>query len=324
MKRIWGEIGFNPTSFELPASDENDEENDKPIAETDRFKKVEPTAPVTAADRERYIGLTIANINLDIGDDDLKKFVADYVSKEIEGDAITIVREKKKAILTINHSLTSEIVKEAMEKINFANCKEKFFGKPLYCRPLREMTPEKPAEKTPLATTPNQSLVQTGTKSKEPCKKIPGLPPSAQSKAIERQRGRDKKEKKEKEKKLKLREEAERQELEFESKIKQAKIGKNLTAFDVLMNAQQFQADITDPRDDLIPAYCSPSPWVSKFGQQVSYERRLSFGSSPSLNDRVNKRGPEQLSSPSSPSQVNELKKNKSEFNPVSLTSPEA
>ena len=59
--------------------------------------------------------------------------------------------------------------------------------------------------------------------------------------------------------------------------------------------------------DDMIPAHCSPPPWTSSFGRQLSEQnRRMSFGSSPNL-----KRGAEQLSSPSSPQPTNNSKKNK-------------
>ena len=96
MKQIWEEIGFNPTSFQLPSSAENDEENDKPFEENDRFKRVNHKAQVTEADSRRYTGLTIANINLEVADEDIKKFVAEFVSSAIEDEAISIVREKKK------------------------------------------------------------------------------------------------------------------------------------------------------------------------------------------------------------------------------------
>ena len=90
----------------------------------------------TEADEKRYVGLNIANVSLDIDDDSIREFVKEYVSNEIEDETIEIVREKKKAVVTIIHSLTPEIIREAMVRINFSDCKQKFFGKPLYCRPL--------------------------------------------------------------------------------------------------------------------------------------------------------------------------------------------
>ena len=322
MKKVWAEINFEPSSFELPPSGEDNRENDQPIAEADRFIRNDPRAPETTADMQRYVGLSIANMCLDVGDEEIKKFVTEYVSEEIEADKISIIREKKKAVVTINHSLTAEIVKQAMMTINFSDCKTKFFGRPLYCRPIRDITPEKPSQSSPASTAVNTtSKSMTGSRPKENFQKIPGLPPSAQAKAKLRQKEREKKDRSEKERKKKLREEKERQELEDELKNKKEKIKKNLTAFDVLMGAQQNHSDLVDPRDEMIPAHCSPAPWVSewaaKYGQEMLHQnRRLSFGSSPCLQQRLSKRGSEHLSSPNSPQQqqVGEiLKKSRAE-----------
>ena len=234
--------------------------------------------------------------------------MAEYVSDEIGEESISIVRDKKKTTATIHHSLTAQTIKEAMVKINFSDCKVKFFGRPLYCRPIRYITPEKQAavETTPGLVTP------TGTKPKEPLKKIPGLPASAQSKALSRKKDREKKEKQEKEKKQKLKEQQEIQMTEANQKSKN-----KLTAFDVLMQAQQNQELPADPRDKLIPEHCSPAPWKSVFGYMVSDEnRRLSFGSSPCLGSRLSKRDLEQMSSPNNSPQDSECKKKMKDSTP--------
>jgi hypothetical protein len=94
---------------------------------------------------------------------------------------------------------------------------------------------------------------------------------------------------------------------------KQEKFKENLTAFDVLMNARQTNDEIRDPRDQLLPPFCSPGPLKSSFGQNLLNEsRRQSFGSSPNLTNKLKKRGPEHLSSPTSPSLVKDTKKSKS------------
>ena len=143
MKNIWTTIDFNPTNFELPDSDTCDETNDKPMAESDSFEQTPLKAQPTGADEERFTGLSIANLNLSLSDSEILKFVKESVSEEIEGSAVCIVREKKKAVINIQHSLTKDVIRKAMNLINFSDCKTKFFGKPLYCRPLRQLTPEK-------------------------------------------------------------------------------------------------------------------------------------------------------------------------------------
>ena len=152
MRILWDEIGFTPTSFELPASIEENYEHDQPISESQNFPRKTNYVEETNEIIERYDGLTIANFNLEVEDDKIKKFV---ISAELEEDKINIIREKKKAVATITQNLTSNIIKQAMENINFSNCKTKFFGLPLYCRPLREITPEK--KETPSPTTPKST-----------------------------------------------------------------------------------------------------------------------------------------------------------------------
>ena len=314
MKTLWGEIGFVPSGFELPEVRE-DSENDQPMADTANFPRKDITAPVTELDKERYVGLTIANVSLEVEDADIKKFIAEQVSSEILEENIIISREKKKSVVTINSSLSAITIKEAMDRINFRDCKEKFFGKPLYCRPLRNITPEKSSVNPSSPETINHKTPSsTGA-----VKKIPGLPNSAQSKALDRKEKRDKKDKKDKEKKQKAKEEEERKKCEEDQKRRNERIKKNVKAFDVLMGARK-QQNLACGEDLVIPTYCSPSPWTSEFGQRLEFgqsisseSRRLSF-SSPFSLDKVGKRGAEQLSSPSSPDLSNGNKKNKADI----------
>ena len=39
--------------------------------------------------------------------------------------------------------LESDIVKEVMKQVNFSETRTKFFGRPLYCRAIQELTPPK-------------------------------------------------------------------------------------------------------------------------------------------------------------------------------------
>ena len=306
MRKLWSEIGFVPSSFELPDSDDLNEENDHPVAEAETFSRVDTKAQTSVEDKFRFIGISIANFSLDLTDEDIRKFVVEKVGEEVK-EHITIIREKKKAIVTINDSLTVEKINETMKMISFNECKLKFFGRPLYCRPLRDITPEKPdqADKTAGSQSP-QKTTPTGTMQK----KIPGLPASAQAKAISRKNERNRKERKEKEKKL--REETTNKEVFEDEEKKQERIEKNRSAFDVLMKAQNKANHLEfDQRDKHIPDICTPAPLTSIFGQQMFKEtRRMSIGSSPLLSLRT-KRGAQDLSSPSSPNLINDVKKSK-------------
>ena len=302
MRKIWSEIGFVPSSFELPTNEEFDGENDQPVAEAEKFPRADTKSSYSETDKERFIGISIANFSLDLTDEEIESFVVEKIGDEVK-NKIDIIREKKKAVATINHSLSADKIKETIDKLSFNECKLKFFGRPLYCRPIRDITPIK---NTPVEKTSGSQLSPTGIMEK----KIPGLPPSAQAKAISRKRERERKERKEKEKKLK--EATNEGALEVEMQRSQ-KIAQNKSAFEVLMNAQKSKLLDFDPRDRCIPPDCSPAPLTSIFGKQIDLEtkRRMSLGSSPCLNLKL-KRGAQELSSPTSPSTA-ELKKSKSE-----------
>ena len=93
------------------------------------------------------------------------------MESNINMQAVNIIRHKKRTSAIIN-GLTAESVTTAIVKIDFTNSKNRLIDVPLYCRPLRDMTPEKPP--TPENNTHSK---ETGTKPK-----LPGLPQQAKIK----------------------------------------------------------------------------------------------------------------------------------------------
>ena len=280
MKKIWREIGFQPASFTLPTGDDANEENDIPISENSRFRRSDKLADQSEDIEDKFVGMTIANISLECTDEEVRKFIADNVSDDLDEEQLDIVRDMRKTVVTITRMLNSQTIKNAMLKINFSDCKQKFFGRPLFCRPLRDITPEKinTVEKTistedKTSSTPTHDQ-QTGTISKI----IPGLP------SEEQQRDLSKKKKKERQRKLKEKMNKE----DIEGKEKKQKQIQNLSAFDIMMKTRHLQNMAVDPR------------------------KELSFGSSPNL-----KRGSDELSSPNSPLPILDYKKNKSKESAV-------
>ena len=109
IRKLWEDIGFKPASFTLPLEDEGSDKNYKPIADQSRFQRVGNTQVLTEEIEERIIGMTITNISLDRNDDDVRQFVLDYASKDID-----IVRDIKKITGTISRKLNTQLVKLAM------------------------------------------------------------------------------------------------------------------------------------------------------------------------------------------------------------------
>ena len=92
MKHLWAEIGFNPTSFELPDSDDAD--GDKHIAEGQNFQRPVQVAKSSDLEKERYSGIRINNFPLEATEDEIVKFLKEHVTDEINKDVVNIMRYK--------------------------------------------------------------------------------------------------------------------------------------------------------------------------------------------------------------------------------------
>ena len=305
MRKIWSEIGFCPTSFELPDSVED--EGDKPISETNSFQRPAQVIKNSEADQERYVGLKINNFPLELSDEEILTFLSDQVTKDINKESVDIVRNKKNSSVTISNGLNPDSVKDALSKIDFTASRNLLLRLPLYCRPIRDITPVKPL--APTAGTPS-----IGTKPKTPVSRIPGLPPKAQRQALERQKKKESEKKKSTGKK------------EKEKKDSSINDAKEINAFDILMkkknpedNTDDDIADLNEsPRSLILPKHCLPDPMKSQLGQTMTTNRHhtqsslltspINFDASPDLKQA--KRTAAELSSPNSPTTI-EAKKNK-------------
>ena len=214
MRKLWGQIGFQPASFTLPTGDDTSDQNDKPIAEKSRFHRNENPKVFTEDVMEKFVGMTIANINLEVSDENVKKFISEYVSEEIDEKEIDVVRDQRKVTVTISKTLNANTIKEAMSKINFNDCKEKFFGRPLYCRPLRNITPEKVSSKDSGNISPTAKTGATP--------KIPGLVEESSENSSAKKAA-----KKERQKQRKAE--------ELERKLKEERESQKLSIFDKMM-----------------------------------------------------------------------------------------
>ena len=106
MRTLWQEIGFQPSSFKLPGSDDEASEGDKPIEENNTFARNLVKAAVTEEEEERYCGMTIANLNRDLDDEGILKFVKENISETIDIENVKINRDQRKTIATITSMLT--------------------------------------------------------------------------------------------------------------------------------------------------------------------------------------------------------------------------
>ena len=152
MRQLWSEIGFVPTSFELEtlenADDEDDTPNDAPLLEVPRFpSKILRETPTTRV-IEQFDGITVKNIPTRLDDKDIFEFLFNYGLPDDHGiEQIRINKDKKNTWVVID-GLAPEDVNTMYDSIHFPKTRQKFFDVPIYCRPLRNMTPTKAEKKT--------------------------------------------------------------------------------------------------------------------------------------------------------------------------------
>ena len=141
MKKLWKKIGFTPEAFEL--SDDCEKKNDI-SSDTERFPKIpEEKSKPKQSDVEKYRGVTVKNFPSSLKDEE----ILDFLDKcgaliSAEKNNINIRRGPKTSSATIEGIDPNEVIK-ITEAIDFPQIRTKFFNVPLYCRPLRGLTPTK-------------------------------------------------------------------------------------------------------------------------------------------------------------------------------------
>jgi hypothetical protein len=148
MRKLWTEINFAPTSFELPEEAETEEvgedvtkNGDRPISDTrvPAVKKPE----ITAEAKEKLTGLRINNLPLDMTEEEVVKFLKEHVKPGIESVNIEMSKNDRNTQVFVFSGVEPDLIVAAIAKIDFKETKEKFLGRPLYCKPVKNLTPTK-------------------------------------------------------------------------------------------------------------------------------------------------------------------------------------
>ena len=203
MRKTWSEIGFQPQSFKLP--DSVDEVHDIPISDLLHFensaKATDQSASNAGKDRvelghtqpvsENCTGVKINNFPLEMSNDEIIGFLQNKISPQVVATDVDIVRNKKNSNATIHKGLSLQLINKVMEEIDFSNSKKLVLRLPLYCRPIRNLTPEKSNDGVGFSSyeTPDKDL-KNGRR--VPLPRIPGLPPKAQRQALEKAKSKSK------------------------------------------------------------------------------------------------------------------------------------
>ena len=150
MRNLWSEVGFIPSSFTLSTCENEDDSLnermfDAPLKSTGNFApKIDKPKP-TEKDIEKYEGITIRNFNPKVDNKEILAFLhSNGLPNDTSLSSLLFTRSVKNTSVTIE-SISSETVQNLM-KLHFPTSEKKFFDLPIYCRAIRNLTPDKPTE----------------------------------------------------------------------------------------------------------------------------------------------------------------------------------
>ena len=168
MRLLWQEIGFSPTTFELPVEKEagNNTENhegDVGISEEKGFQRQLDRPQLGENDIKKITGIQVRNFPPDISEPDIVSFFTEHVDNSISLEMLNIIKNENSLNATIEGGLDGEKVVSAASKLEFRQSKKKYFERPLYCRILKNLTPVKN-----ISTAPSQEQSNPPTNNSQP------------------------------------------------------------------------------------------------------------------------------------------------------------
>ena len=172
MKYLWEEISFVPIAFELEEEEKIEDVHQQAMKDTTisdhRFPPSMNRAEPSERDVELINGVTIKNFPKELEDKEIIEFLLNHVPSEYDIKNIQINKGFKNiSVLVAN--ISPDQFKNIFDRIHLHETKQTFFGVPLYCKPIRKMTPEK-----------KQDIPVVEAKTPSPQKQvIPGLPVDA-------------------------------------------------------------------------------------------------------------------------------------------------
>ena len=183
MKKLWQEINFVPTSFSLDESDKSEDDvqqasKDEGKLSNTRFPPSRKVQDPSTRDIEFMDGICVRNFPKTLSDNELKTFLINHgIPQDHDSGKIKINRNERNSSVIIR-DITPAVVQALFSAIHFHETKQKFFDVPIFCKPLRNMTPTKAKEAT---ETSDARTSETPKKNDNSISlvlkpKIPGLP----------------------------------------------------------------------------------------------------------------------------------------------------
>ena len=144
MRSLWEKVGFIPQNFQL--SLEDDEINDVVIKDAERFSPKINRPEASEDEKSKFNGIVLKNFPRETKKVDIINLLkSNGLDKNFTQDNIIFGTHGNVEICKLSATSCQEIIKN----IHFPESRHKFFGKPIYCRATRDLTPVKPAEDNP-------------------------------------------------------------------------------------------------------------------------------------------------------------------------------
>ena len=174
MRSLWNEVGFVPTSFTLTNTEDEPVTFDAPVKNTDTFApKIDKPKP-TQKDLEKYVGITLRNFNPQVENKEIVNFLYDNgLPNDTNLSHFFFDRTVKNTSVRIEPISTETV--QILMKLHFPTSEKKFFNLPIYCRALRNLTPEKTLHTEPAPIPKPTPIISATDPAQNPTKVDPNL-----------------------------------------------------------------------------------------------------------------------------------------------------
>ena len=137
MKQLWGIIGFQPHEFNLETNNDTaDAHIEDKVAFSPHLSRPEPTD----SDLEKFDGLSLKNFPRNLPKKDIVNFlISKGLPEDFQSNSVALGKHGNVEISNLDATLCQTLLKS----IHFSDTRQKFFGKPIYCRATRQLTPVK-------------------------------------------------------------------------------------------------------------------------------------------------------------------------------------
>ena len=165
MKNLWKNVGFQPKDFHLNTEDDT---NDATIKDKLKFSPKIAVPTPSEEDKSKYDGISLKNFPKETKKSEIIEFLLSKgLPEDFTKDNIEVGTHGNVEIRMIS----AETCQQMISQIHFAETRQTFFGKPIYCRAIRELTPVKNAQEASNDASTSQTNEKATTDSDKEVKK---------------------------------------------------------------------------------------------------------------------------------------------------------